>query len=566
MSKWGPSPDDQPEPTRPLTGRERTNRGNSPQLNRAFAEQLSGSKTWTETMLQHTKVGAVQLKQIRMQAIQIRNLLGKGGLTIRAILAQTGGEIKIDHNRNDPEGIVSIIGSVDKIETKVREVLLAKGCPLPIEGMPSMGVMEGQDEELEIADEMVGIFVGKGGENLKKIRDEVGGAVSIRVMPGAKPGAGKQRIQIVGDAEPRLVAKDICKQRMLDLRIKMDNRLAYLAKTGGKGVGKQDSETGWLLEEPGELCPVTGLPKLKVAEKKSKWDDALPQAIPQAMPQAIPQPISQAIPQTIPQMDWPQPIRNEAPVDICPVTGLPKVPGKTKEMKGYEVNNRKRGDDDDDEWSWNPNNWKKSAPTWAAEPGASKATPSWSSYDAGKSSGKSGKGGDFASQTSKGGWGQKGDDAFQASPVRWGQTGDEVGQSFPGAWQAAAFNNVENAAPSWGKVAVGKAAGSCASGSGGGEACSGGAPSWANKNWALSGGAADVDFGSAQLMQPLQMQTSLPGLLPRGPGALALPSFQQQAPLALNAQASGGGGGDDAVGDGWDLAELEGAEHGWGVY
>merc|ERR1719272_1764039 len=70
-------------------------------------------------------------KVIRMQSIQIRILLGKGGETIREITQKTGADIKIDNNKEDPEGNVSIVGDIERTEACIREVLQSKGCPLP---------------------------------------------------------------------------------------------------------------------------------------------------------------------------------------------------------------------------------------------------------------------------------------------------------------------------------------------------------------------------------------------------------------------------------------------------
>ena len=75
-------------------------------------------------------IDPARFKIIRMEGVQIRALIGKGGETIKEIRLRSGADIKIDHLPSDPEGNVTIVGEVEKTEAMIKEALQTKGCPL----------------------------------------------------------------------------------------------------------------------------------------------------------------------------------------------------------------------------------------------------------------------------------------------------------------------------------------------------------------------------------------------------------------------------------------------------
>jgi len=170
-------------------------------------------------------------KVIRMKSIQIRILLGKGGETIREITQRTGADIKVDNHKDDAEGNVSIVGDIERTEAVIREVLTAKGCPLPAELTGSASdARPADEEELSVPVELVGLFIGKKGENITNMRNQAGGTVFIGVQP-VEPGSTVQKIQIVGDN--RLKARDLVVAKINEVcnyAVKLDGD-----KTGRKG-------------------------------------------------------------------------------------------------------------------------------------------------------------------------------------------------------------------------------------------------------------------------------------------------------------------------------------------
>ncbi|CAE7221325.1 CPK2 [Symbiodinium microadriaticum] len=76
-----------------------------------------------------------RFKIIRMEGVQIRALIGKGGETIKEIRLRSGADIKIDHLPSDPEGNVTIVGDVEKSSTEKSDMWLQAAPPAP----PALG-------------------------------------------------------------------------------------------------------------------------------------------------------------------------------------------------------------------------------------------------------------------------------------------------------------------------------------------------------------------------------------------------------------------------------------------
>lgn len=133
-------------------------------------------------------------KVIKMTGVQIRALLGPKGESINRLRRQSGCDIQVHHRYPDPEGNVSIVGSVAIGEKMVAGLLAERGCPL----MPSLdSLLPEEIEEIPIAQHLVGLFIGQGGQRVREMQDLCGGGVHISIQPPLEPGGG-QFIKIVG--------------------------------------------------------------------------------------------------------------------------------------------------------------------------------------------------------------------------------------------------------------------------------------------------------------------------------------------------------------------------------
>lgn len=188
-----------------------------------------------------------KFKVLKLEGPQVRALIGKGGETIRGIRTESGADIKIDHNPQDPEGTVTIVGDVERVENMIKETLERKGCPLggpkpplpPAPGLPGLpgrpplalppmppGVMAPplpggllppgpEMDDIVVAPELVVPLIGPGGAHIKDVRAKVGGNVYISVLPPAVQG-GPQSVRIVG--ENKEVAKELVRAKIEELK------------------------------------------------------------------------------------------------------------------------------------------------------------------------------------------------------------------------------------------------------------------------------------------------------------------------------------------------------------
>lgn len=155
-------------------------------------------------------LGVIRQKVIRMQAVQIRCMLGVRGDTINFICNRSGADIKVKHARGEQWGNVSIVGNIEKTLEIIRSVLTEKGCPLteiqeelkegeePKVSAVPRSQMASTPNDIDLPQELVGLFIGIGGANIKEIKAKVGGACSIKVMP-PQDKRMPQKIQIAGD-------------------------------------------------------------------------------------------------------------------------------------------------------------------------------------------------------------------------------------------------------------------------------------------------------------------------------------------------------------------------------
>lgn len=207
-------------------------------------------------------------KVLRIEGVQVRALIGKGGETIKGIRAESGADIKIEHTAGDSEGTVSIVGEVDKAERMIRETLMAKGCPLLLPR--PLGLHEPDpNADISVPPELVGPLIGPGAAFMKDVRAKAGGTVVISILPAALPG-GPQPVRIVG--ESRDVASSMIREKIQELQRNpepnalptacspLTKDVAFLAVVQAQAQGRPTAKSASLPLQPRGLLPIPGPP------------------------------------------------------------------------------------------------------------------------------------------------------------------------------------------------------------------------------------------------------------------------------------------------------------------
>eukprot|EP00929_Paragymnodinium_shiwhaense_P051731 TRINITY_DN25991_c0_g1_i1.p1 TRINITY_DN25991_c0_g1~~TRINITY_DN25991_c0_g1_i1.p1 ORF type:complete len:608 (-),score=135.21 TRINITY_DN25991_c0_g1_i1:234-1850(-) len=184
----------------------------------------------------------IQQKVIKMQALQIRCMLGVRGDTINWITNRSGADIKVKHARGEQWGHVSIVGNVERTLAVIQEVLKQKGCPLteiidqadPTPGRRAnssagaAAAAAAAQDDIECPSELVGLFIGVNGANIKEIKARAGGACSIQVQRNDVPGR-PQTIKVAGDNIQ--YARELVRAKIEDCRRQHEQQQA--ARRGG---------------------------------------------------------------------------------------------------------------------------------------------------------------------------------------------------------------------------------------------------------------------------------------------------------------------------------------------
>lgn len=176
---------------------------------------------------------------------QLQELTG-AKILIRGKGAQREGAAPTGHPDDDDEIHVAIEGSDEAIERAVREVeqilfnpeqamKLKQEQLRTLSGAPNSGSIYGPSsgsggdeyqEELKVPNTMVGLIIGRGGDNIQKLQFQTGGHIQIAKESDMKPGETHRSIFLKGD--PPAVA---------ELRKKIEEIISSRSGFGGGAAG-----------------------------------------------------------------------------------------------------------------------------------------------------------------------------------------------------------------------------------------------------------------------------------------------------------------------------------------
>jgi len=158
--------------------------------------------------------GRIGKKILKMTQVQIRCMLGRGGETIQRIIRETGGQIQIMPASQADHGDVMIVGRLEEIESALQEVLIARGCPLPLTS-PQGNLVLDAPGIVQVPLNLIGTLVGPRGIYLDEVKARVRGPVIIQLLPHITEDRC-QCLQIAG--EKWLEAKTMILEKLYQLQ------------------------------------------------------------------------------------------------------------------------------------------------------------------------------------------------------------------------------------------------------------------------------------------------------------------------------------------------------------
>ncbi|GAA0152046.1 RNA metabolism protein [Lithospermum erythrorhizon] len=153
-------------------------------------------------------------------------LIGKAGDTIRYLQYNSGAKIQITRDvETDPHStsrLVELIGtleSIKKAEKLIKDVIAeadAGGSPsLVARGFSTVQTVTGEQLEIQVPNEKVGLIIGKGGETIKNLQTSSGARIQLIPQHPPEGDQFKERtVRVTGDRKQIEIAREMIKEVM----------------------------------------------------------------------------------------------------------------------------------------------------------------------------------------------------------------------------------------------------------------------------------------------------------------------------------------------------------------
>lgn len=165
-------------------------------------------------------------RKIEVPNNKVGVLIGKAGDTIRYLQYNSGAKIQIMRDADaDPRSAtrpVELIGTLESIikaEKLINDVIAeadAGGSPsLVARGFSTVQAVVGDQIEIQVPNEKVGLIIGKGGETIKNLQTRSG--ARIQLVPQHLPAGDQSKertVRVTGDKKQIEVARDLIKEVM----------------------------------------------------------------------------------------------------------------------------------------------------------------------------------------------------------------------------------------------------------------------------------------------------------------------------------------------------------------
>jgi len=201
----------------------------------ATIKALEVAKKLSRTLIGGGEMPVVNQGTILIPSEKVGMIIGKGGTTIKEIETSTNVKLQIE-STGEPERKMFITGSkenVTKAKTRIRELLDSRA-------FKGRGAALNPARTIQIPSDQVGLVIGRGGENIKKICWETACHLKIEREDQAAlngnplPAKGCQNLHIMGTPE----AAENAERAVLELLYK-DNALKLQRGTAGYGAHNQ---------------------------------------------------------------------------------------------------------------------------------------------------------------------------------------------------------------------------------------------------------------------------------------------------------------------------------------
>ncbi|XP_009800789.1 uncharacterized protein [Nicotiana sylvestris] len=152
-------------------------------------------------------------------------LIGKSGDTIRYLQYNSGAKIQImrdadtdPHAATRPVELIGTLENINKAEKLIKDVIAeadAGGSPaLVARGFGTVQAVVGEQIEIQVPNEKVGLIIGKGGETIKSLQTRSGARIQLVPLPSDGKESKERTVRVTGDKKQIDMAREMIKEVM----------------------------------------------------------------------------------------------------------------------------------------------------------------------------------------------------------------------------------------------------------------------------------------------------------------------------------------------------------------
>ncbi|KAK4341187.1 hypothetical protein RND71_039688 [Anisodus tanguticus] len=157
-------------------------------------------------------------------------LIGKSGDTIRYLQYNSGAKIQImrdadtdPHAASRPVELIGTLENINKAEKLIKDVIAeadAGGSPaLVARGFGTVQAVVGEQIEIQVPNEKVGLIIGKGGETIKSLQTRSGARIQLVPLPSDGKESKERTVRVTGDKKQIEMAREMIKEVMSQLTL-----------------------------------------------------------------------------------------------------------------------------------------------------------------------------------------------------------------------------------------------------------------------------------------------------------------------------------------------------------
>ncbi|KAH8971540.1 hypothetical protein BDL97_02G148200 [Sphagnum fallax] len=186
----------------------------------------------------HQGDGITQSRRIDVPNSKVGLVIGKGGETIKYLQQQSGARIQVARDADSDPRLstrqVELMGSPEQIahaEQLVKDVIAEASSGGP--GGRGYGPSSGEQIQVKVPNNKVGLIIGRGGETIKSLQSRSGARIQVQNDSETEPGATERIVTLVGNKQATDTAYEMIKEVIDENRVTRGPPGSYHNQHGG---------------------------------------------------------------------------------------------------------------------------------------------------------------------------------------------------------------------------------------------------------------------------------------------------------------------------------------------